>query len=112
MNFRLDDSMIDPRLLALAAQRASYVEQAASSLGRQMDDEIHAMLDRLAPGWTADDVRERLRWQTYVQRPGVETLLLDGEPILELQPPTSNSVYDKSKDTYTVTISRDVKRLT
>lgn len=110
MNFKFDDSMIEPRLLELAKERRGYVDQAASSLSGQLDAEVRAALDRAVPGWTLENVIERLRWQTYVQHPGVETLLLDGQPILELQPPTTGEVYDKGRDVFTLTISRDVKR--
>lgn len=110
MDFRFDDSQIHPAIREAADLHGQIAQQASASLSKQLDDEMRVLLDRLAPGWTLESVGGRLRWQTEVRRPGVETLLLDGEPVLELQPPTMSEVYDKRTDSFTQTFSRDVKR--
>lgn len=110
MDFRFDDSLLRPAALKADDLRKQLVANVSGDLSRQLDDEVRAALDRLTPGWTLEDIKDRLRWQTYAQQPGVETLLLDGEPVLELQPPHTDMAYDKGHDSYTVTFSRDVKR--
>ena len=88
--------------------RAEVTRQAASNLASQLETSIREMLDLHAPGWTKDNIASRLRWQTYAKAPGVETLLLDGQPILELQPPTSEDRFDKKTNSYVTTFKRDV----
>jgi len=84
--------------------------QAASSLAKQNDDSIRELLDRYAPGWTLEEMRGRLTLQTYAKRPGYETILLDGRPIMEMGPPESSEVFDKDTQSWKLTISRPVWR--
>lgn len=110
MEFKIDDSLIHPAIREMEIVRYEQRRAVAGSLAKQQDDAIRAILDERAPGWTLEDIGRRLRWQTYDKLPGVETLLLDGHPVMELWPPRTEEKFDTKTQSYTLTFVRDVWR--
>lgn len=62
------------------------VGDAAAAMARKKEDEFRDVLDAAFPtGWTHDMIRRRCSLVRYVGSP-VETLCVDGKPVLEIHP--------------------------
>lgn len=65
---------------------SSVTDNLGAALTKRKEDEFRAVLNEvLPPGWTLEEVKRRCQLVRYHDNP-VETLCLDGKPILELHP--------------------------
>jgi hypothetical protein len=62
-----------------------YLEPPMRQMVEQKEGIVRNALDECIPGWTRDDVLKRCRWTRIAGSP-VETLEVDGKPILEMHP--------------------------
>lgn len=81
--FDFDDS-------ALKVKRSSLIsnvtDNISAALTKRKEDEFRAVINEvLPPGWTMEDVKRRCSLVRYHGSP-IETLCIDGKPVLVLYP--------------------------
>lgn len=84
------------------------IDGAARTLAGQMDAEIRAVLNEFCPTWTMIDVKNRCQMIRYDGSP-VETLCMDGVPLLEMHP--IESIQERTHDRYIIRYTRNFRRL-
>lgn len=65
---------------------SDYVKPAMAAMMAKHDGEIKDALDDFCPGWALVDIKRRCHLIRIGSSP-VETLYMDGMPILEIHPP-------------------------
>lgn len=66
--------------------RDDVISAASSAMAAKQDERIKTVLDYVLPaGWTMEDVKRRCRMVSHVGSP-IQTLWVDGEPVLALHP--------------------------
>lgn len=88
---------------------SELMQPAMDSLVKQMEGEFRAALDELVPDWTLLDVKTRCAI-VRVQGSPVETLHIDGKPVLEMHPIEYGEPVLRG-GAYTMTITRRLRRL-
>ena len=83
----IESTIADADLLGGGNLFASYVNPCMKDLVMQKEQNIRELLNKIAPGWTLDEIKERLKFVIFATDPlKRETLYLDGKPIMEFYP--------------------------
>jgi hypothetical protein len=64
---------------------SDYVKPAMQEMVAKKEGEIKAALDEFWPAWTLEDIKRRCQLVRVWNSP-VETLVMDGVPLLEIHP--------------------------
>lgn len=64
---------------------SDYVKPAMNEMVAKKEGEIKAALDEFCPAWTLEDIKRRCQIVRHWNSP-VETLVMDGVPLLEIYP--------------------------
>lgn len=88
---------------------SDYIKPAMTAVVAKKDGEIKAVLDEFSPGWTLVDIKQRCQLVRVHGSP-VETLYMDGVPLLEIHPPEFHEPVLEG-DRYIVRITQNFRRL-
>lgn len=88
---------------------SDYVKPAMTAMVAKKDSEFKGALDDFCPGWTLVDIKQRCRIERVWNSP-VETLVMDGVPILEIHPMEFAEPVLEG-DRYIVRINQNFRRL-
>lgn len=87
----------------------NLTSDAMSKLMKQKEDAIAQVLNDLAPGWILADIKSRC-WINRQPVSGIETLYLDGAPVLEWHPLEVGEL-ELRGDSYVSTVTQKYRRL-
>lgn len=85
------------------------IDNAALEMVRKKEEEFRQVLDAAFPtGWTLDDVKRRCKLMRYSWSP-VETLYVDGNPVLEIHPLEFEQI--RTESGWTMKVTQNYRRL-
>jgi hypothetical protein len=88
---------------------SDYVKPAMLEMVAKKEGEIKDALDEFCPGWTLVDLKQRCQLVRVWNSP-VETLQMDGVPILEIHPPEFHPAVLEG-DRYVMRVTQNFRRL-
>jgi len=88
---------------------SDFIKPAMTEMVCKLDGEIKDALDEASPGWALVDVKQRCQ-RLRIHGSPVETLCLDGVPILEIHDPQFHEPVLEG-DRYIMRITQNFRRL-
>lgn len=85
-------------------------DNLGAALAKRKEDEFREVIDAfLAPGWSMEDVKRRCQIVRYANKL-VETLCIDGKPVLEIHPLEFEQA--KTETGWTIRATQKYRKLT
>lgn len=88
---------------------SDYAKPAMQAMISKKEAEIKAVLDEFCPTWTLEDIKRRCQLVRVWDSP-VETLVMDGVPLLEIHPMEFTRATLEG-DNYVMHITQNYRRL-
>lgn len=89
---------------------SDVTDNLGAALTKRKEDEFRAIINEtLPPGWTLEDVRRRCQLIRLINDP-IETLCVDGKPVLEIHPLEFKNV--ETETGWTMLVTQKYRKLT